>query len=240
MLFCHHQASLTSHAEACHLLWPLLVPTLLLHTCTSIVQARTGHRQSIFMAKGHDEEPKQLVQAMLRPSRYLLVQATCHCCMYTCLSAVPNQLRQSFVCSLAFSRTLLSVSSRIQTMPSPCACIYPARLTTTPSYAPCPRCQSAKLLFLRPRRWEFYEQSTHNRSPKVAVHGTLRRLRELHTTMHTHMLWLAPRLLPEVILATSQSCTGTRREGRTHHPSPLIMASHYVRVQPSPPTAKNL
>lgn len=86
----------------------------------------------------------------------------------------------------------------------------------------------------------FYEQITQYHSPKVVVQGTLRQLRELHTTMHTHMPWLAPRLLPEVILATSQSCIGTRREGRTHHPSPLITASHYVRVQATTPTARNL
>lgn len=89
----------------------------------------------------------------------------------------------------------------------------------------CQHLSGALLLGIsRPRRM-FYEESPHNHSPKVVTHGTRRRLRELHTNMHTHMLSLAPRLLPEVILATSQSCVGTRREGRIHHPSPV--ATHY-------------
>lgn len=156
---------------------------------------------------------------------------------------MPNRPRQSFVCSLSFSGILLSVSSRAQIM---CLHLSSAPHHVSPPLYLTPRvhgakCKTAIAVFNPKKDRVFYGQSTHCHSPKDVIYSkSTPTPYMLHTTMHTHMLLLAPRLLPEVILATSQSCTGIPREGRTHHPSLLFTASHYVRVQVSPPTIKNV
>lgn len=98
MLFCHHQASLASHAEACHLLWPLLVPTRT--PTTIVVQARTGHRQSTsgryswrkVMTRG----PGQLVQSMLRPGTYSYKLPMLHVYLLGCRLCQTSLDRASF------------------------------------------------------------------------------------------------------------------------------------------------
>lgn len=151
MLSYHHQASLTSHAEACHLLWPLSVLqyTYILAP-QACIQVAFKHEQGtgspraweIFMAEGLDEGPAQLVQAVLRPSTYSYKLPLLH--VYYLFVGCAKSTGQSFARSLAFSWILLSVSSRVQMRPSPRACIYPARLTTILPCALCPWYQVLK------------------------------------------------------------------------------------------------
>jgi hypothetical protein len=84
------------------------------------------------------------------------------------------------------------------------------------------------------KRQPFYEQSTHNRDLKEIIHSTLYSyfVCFIQSCIHTCYNY-PPRLLPEVVLATSRSFAGIARTDPIAYRFSLLRATMYRYHHPS-------